>query len=598
MLKVNIFAPHISGFSMRFIVGTILRQMCMLLFAPNGKAKMNINFDTYLLYEELTETLHALASEHPKLCEISSIGQSREGREILLAEITNKNTGPAHDKPAFWVDGNTHAGEVTGSMCALHLIQTLLTGHGTDERITRLLDEQTFYVLPRLSPDGAERYLTTPHTLRASTRPWPEQEPDPGLQPDDLDGDGHIVQMRVADPNGEWRVSEKDPRLMVPRTPEENEPDGAYYRIYKEGIFKDYDGFERKIAQSFHGLDMNRQYPYHWREDAEQRGAGPYPLSEPESRAHVDALLARKNVYSLHTYHTFCGALLRPYSNRPDSDMPGHDLAVYKAIGDRGTKLTGYPNISVYHDFRYEADKFITGAFDDWAYDYYGILAFTVEFWSMAKAAGVEVDNFIEFFRNPPEEAQLKMLAWNDEELDGDGFIAWRPFDHPQLGRVEIGGWKTKFTAQNPPPKYLEAECEKLTAFALAHAATAPRLEANFKTETLAPNLRRLELTIENTGYLPTNVTQVAADKKLTKPVKAEISLPQGASLVSGEPVIELGHLAGRSALVGGSWKDSAFFNGLPSDYARRVVWVVEGAGEVRVEIRGEKAGTLRRTSA
>ena len=136
--------------------------------------------------------------------------------------------------------------------------------------------------------------------------------------------------------------------------------------------------------------------------------------------------------------------------------MREHDLAIYKALGDRGTEITGYPNISVYHDFAYDTKKYITGAFDDWAYDYYGVFAFTIEFWSMARASGVEVDDFIEFARHPPEEAALKMLAWNDRELNGEGFVPWKPFDHPQLGRVEVGGWKTKFTFQNPPPKYLE----------------------------------------------------------------------------------------------------------------------------------------------
>ena len=553
---------------------------------------MKTSFDRYLRYEELTRTLQSLAEEYPDLCTVSSVGESYEGREIWLAELTNSATGPASTKPAFWVDGNTHAGEVTGSMCALYLIETLLTGYGTDERITRLLDEQTFYVLPRLSPDGAERYLTTPHTLRASTRPWPDPEPEPGLHPEDVDGDGHIVQMRVEDPNGEWRVSEKDPRLLVPRAPDE--AGGTYYRLYREGLFEDYDGFERKIAKPFQGLDMNRQYPYYWREDAEQRGAGPYPLSEPESRAHVDAILARKNVFGVHTYHTFCGAILRPYSNRPDEEMPEQDLAVFKTLGDRGTELTGYPNISVYHDFRYHPKEVITGAFDDWAYDYYGVHAFTIEFWSMAKAAGVEVEDFIEFFRRPSEEDQLKMLSWNDSELGGEGFIEWRAFDHPQLGNVEIGGWKTKFTTQNPPPKYLEAECASLTSFALSHASAAPRLTADLKTERLAPDLRRLELTVTNTGYLPTNVTRVAADKKLVKAVTAEITLPENSALVSGERELDLGHLAGRSALAGNSWKNPAFFAGLPSDYTSQVVWVVRGEGAVEIEVHSEKAGEVR----
>jgi murein tripeptide amidase MpaA len=553
---------------------------------------MKTNFDAYLRYEELTRILRDLAQEYPALCKVASIGKSYEGREIWLAELTNEKTGQAGTKPAFWVDGNTHAGEVTGSMAALYLIEHLLENHGTDDLATRLLDEQAFYVLPRLSPDGAERYLTTPHTLRATPRPWPEPEEEPGLHPEDVDGDGNILQMRVEDESGEWRVSERDARLMTPRAPDEADPEATYYRLYTEGTFKDYDGFERKIARPLYGLDMNRQYPYHWQD--EEMGAGPYPLSEPESRALVDFFLDHNNIFGVHTYHTFCGAILRPYSNRPDDEMRELDLAIYKALGNRGTEITGYPNISVYHDFNYDPRKPITGAFDDWAYDYYGVFAFTIEFWSMARASGLQVEDFIEFFRNPPEEASLKMLAWNDTKLNGEGFVPWSAFDHPQLGPVELGGWKTKFTYQNPPPKYLEAECEKLTRFALSHACTAPRLRTRLQTQQLSTGLRRIELVVENAGYLPTNVTRVAADKKLARPVEVTLGLPPGASLVSGEREVELGHLAGRSALTGNRWKSPAYFQGLPSEYARRTFWVVRGEGPVEVEVRGGRAGTKR----
>ena len=294
---------------------------------------MKTNFDAYLRYEELARTLRELAEEYPGFCKLLSIGKSYEGREIWLAELTNQETGQASTKPAFWVDGNTHAGEVTGSMAALLPIEYLLENHGKDDLATRLLDEQAFYVLPRLSPDGAERYLSTSHTLRATPRPWPEPEEEPGLHPEDVDGDGNILQMRVEDESGEWLVSRKDARLMVPRAPDEADPKTTYYRLYREGAFKDYDGFERKIAPPLYGLDMNRQYPYQWRAEDEQTGAGPYPLSEPESRAQVDFLLDHTNVFGAHTYHTFCGAILRPYSDRPDAEMPEHDLAVFKALG-------------------------------------------------------------------------------------------------------------------------------------------------------------------------------------------------------------------------------------------------------------------------
>lgn len=144
---------------------------------------MKTSFDEYLRYEDLTRTLHALAEGHPSLCRVESVGKSVEGREIWLVELTNTRTGPADDKPAFWVDGNTHAGEVTGSMAALYLIEHLLEGYDQDDLVTRLLDEQVFYVLPRLSPDGAERYLTTPHTLRSNPAPGPSPSPSRASSP-------------------------------------------------------------------------------------------------------------------------------------------------------------------------------------------------------------------------------------------------------------------------------------------------------------------------------------------------------------------------------------------------------------------------------
>ena len=41
-------------------------------------------------------------------------------------------------------------------------------------------------------------------------------------------------------------------------------------------------------------------------------------------------------------------------------------------------------------------------------------------------------------------EDDLKLIGWNDEQLGGKGFVDWYPFDHPQLGRVELGGWTAR----------------------------------------------------------------------------------------------------------------------------------------------------------
>ena len=138
---------------------------------------------SFYTYEVLTELLHDLVAAYPALAEIASIGKSLEGRDLWLVTVTNKQTGPALEKPAYWIDGNTHAGEVTGSTVVLSTLWSYLTNYGRDAMLTRILDRSAIYLLPRISVDGAERYLTTPYSLRSSTRFYPYEEERDGLYP-------------------------------------------------------------------------------------------------------------------------------------------------------------------------------------------------------------------------------------------------------------------------------------------------------------------------------------------------------------------------------------------------------------------------------
>lgn len=57
----------------------------------------------------------------------------------------------------------------------------------------------------------------TPRIIRSSTRPYPfDEEPVEGLDVEDVDGDGRILSMRIADPNGNWKCHPDEPRLMIP----------------------------------------------------------------------------------------------------------------------------------------------------------------------------------------------------------------------------------------------------------------------------------------------------------------------------------------------------------------------------------------------
>src|SRR6185437_13015989 len=85
-----------------------------------------IAFDRFYRYAELTELLHAFAGEYPQLVAIESIGKSHEGRDIWVLTITNAATGPASEKPAFWVDGNIHSTEVAASAATLEIRHALV----------------------------------------------------------------------------------------------------------------------------------------------------------------------------------------------------------------------------------------------------------------------------------------------------------------------------------------------------------------------------------------------------------------------------------------------------------------------------------------
>ncbi len=208
---------------------------------------------------------------------IESIGKSHEGRDIWVLTVTSAASGPAAEKPAFWVDGNIHATEVAASVAALYFLQTLVTQYGKDPDVTRALDTRAFYVCPRFNPDGAEWALADkPKWVRSSTRPYPWDEDEiEGLTVEDIDGDGRILQMRLPDPNGLWKDHPEQPGLMVRRDPIET--GGRYYRILPEGTVEAWDGFTLRVKKNKQGLDLNRNFPANWRQEFEQLGAGPYP---------------------------------------------------------------------------------------------------------------------------------------------------------------------------------------------------------------------------------------------------------------------------------------------------------------------------------
>jgi len=552
-----------------------------------------VRFDTYYRYKDLTRILHEFAEENPQLVRLESIGQSYEGRELWLVTVTNFEVGEAEQKPALWVDGNIHASEVSPTSACLYLLDRLVTVFGSDPDITRCLDTRTFYICPRVNPDGAEWALADkPKIIRSSTRPYPyDEDPIDGLVMEDVDGDGRMLMMRMPDPNGAWKVCPEEPRLLVRRDP--TETGGEYYRLFREGRIESYDGVTIEAQPIKEGLDLNRNFPPNWRQEHEQDGAGPFPTSEPEVRAMAQFIASHRNITGGVAFHTMSGVLLRPYGDQPDEALPPEDLWTYEKIGAKGSELTGYPAISVYHDFRYHPKQVITGVFNDWLYDHLGLYAWVVEIWNPQSQAGIEEIKYIDWRREHPLEDDLKLLKWSDEVLGGEGYVDWYPFDHPELGPVELGGWNWLYALKNPPPMLLEKEIAPFADWLVWHLLISPCLELyQVDVKPLGQDTYHIRVVVQNTGWLPTYVTKKAMEKKRVRGVVCEIELPEDAILEAGRQREVLGQLEGRA------YKPSAHFTYYQSDVTAdraKVEWVVRApqGGSVTVTARHERAGSV-----
>jgi murein tripeptide amidase MpaA len=557
-----------------------------------------MNFNHYFTNEEIEEILKNWETSHPDLVSTDQIGSSYEGRPIWLMIITNRLTGDAKGKPAMWIDGNIHATELTGATAALFIADALLDGYTQNDRpqhdrISRLLDHFVFYIVPRVNPDGAAWALApNPMFVRSGVRPYPWEEKDQGLHTQDIDQDGRILQMRIPDPNGDWKVSSIDPRLMEKRSIDDT--GGIYYRILPEGLLEDFDGYIIREARDLQGLDFNRNFPFEWKPENDQYGAGPFPGSEPETRALVEYLTHTLNVNIVLTFHTFSRVLLRPFSTRADDTMDQNDLWVYKKMGERGTTLTGYRCVSTFHDFTYNPKEVTYGAFDDWMYDHLGAYSFTVELWDLPTEAGIKDRKFTEWWRDHPHDQDALILKWIDEHGEADSYIPWKPYDHPQLGKIEIGGWNTLYSWRNPPHAYVEAEVSRHLAWILALSETLPRLTIHtLEALPLGQDTYHLNLVVENAGFLPTYTSQQAQKRACVRPVRVDLTLPDHTKIINGKRRIELGHLEGRSNKL---WV-TATYAGSPTDNRAHAEWVIAApkGTEITIHISSERAGTITR---
>ncbi len=524
-------------------------------------------------YQALSQKLEQIAAMNSSITELKSIGKSSAGRNLWMLQVSGK--GDAIDKQALLIAGNLEGNHVIGSEVALGVAEYLVQNYGKNEDVTSALDTRTFYIIPRLNPDGAEAFFAdTLYELTGNLNPRDEdydwQTDEDG--PEDLNGDGMITLMRVKDKDGEWMADKDNPRLMKKK--EDGTPLDQLYTIFPEGRDNDGDGLYNEDGPG--GFNINRNFPHNFGYKA--KGFKVYPASENETKALIDFMTRYNPEYETQPHKNICGILLfSKYDNlaagtgiecgtpdfpevpekyqaspatgggamfmfgrrggddegpqRPPSDPQPkktnpQDEYIFKSISEQYKEITGIKSA--------ESEK-PSGSLLEWGYFQYGVPTFSANLWSLRQAAPEKPERGDNHDKSSSGETQAtsqmdprtammqrnmgrtpggdgqsgssgmdkKWLQWIGQHNQGKGFIDWTEFDHPQLGTVEIGGFRP-YLRTNPPAEMIPGLTQPHAEFALYLASQFADIEITEpEVEKLSSGLYRVKVKLQNNGELP-----------------------------------------------------------------------------------------------
>jgi hypothetical protein len=600
----------------------------------------------YLAHDDLTRTLRALV-DGTDVATMRSLGRSHEGRDIWLVEIGRRSGPPLGTRPGLLVVGNLEGDHLLGSYLALATIRHLLDDAGS-EAVDAMLRDQVVYVIPRLNPDGAETMFATPLAERTrNARPFDDDndgriDEDPA---EDLNGDGLITMMRVADPTGAFMVHPDDARLM--KRADAGKGESGAYTVFWEGRDTDGDGFVNEDGPG--GVDLNRNfqhaYPY-WARDA-----GPHMVSEPETRALMDFMIAHDNVAAILTFGHADNLVTPPDSRgnladasvselsafadeslaevfswdaptsgagsrgfffffdggpprlrgaqpgrdndpesgrRPATTVHTDDVEYFKAVSDAYRDITGIATVVL--------NREAEGAFFQYGYFQYGVPSFSTRGWGVPETPDAEEgegEEQEEGNEETPEQdapdgrpgRTSQPAGGEDQGVDAtllaaadaaglEVFVNWTPFTHPDLGEVEIGGFRP-YRLTNPPPAMLAEYGDAHAEFVVKLAGMLPRVRIAEQDVTAhGGGLFTVSVEIENTGYFPTALEH-GVTSRAVEPTMVQIQVDPEAVVSGDDKTTYVQRLAGSGA-------------------RERVSWLIRGRAGASVEIvvRSAKGGT------
>ncbi|TAH34857.1 MAG: hypothetical protein EYC70_13705 [Planctomycetota bacterium] len=494
----------------------------------------------YLAPDEVLEHLRSLR-EQGRMDWIR-LAVTAEARELGVAAFGER---ALPGRPAILVVADPAGDRPAATAVALALCEALAEGGSP------LLERATVYVAPLANPDAAARAFAGLAPRRGAAV---DEDRDGLLDedgPDDLDGDDLLLQMRVPDPTGDWRAAEADARALVRAQRDKGEA-GAY-RLLPEG--RDDDRDRAYNEDDLGGADWDGNWPHRYR--AHVPASGPYPLSEAETRALAEFVLGHP--------HLALVIVLGAEDNLSKPPEAGDDRSAKatKPLAE-DAKLLALWSERWLKDAKNKPRSGERGAggFAEWAYFQAGLPVVQSAVWSPPLDASASAGKDGEKEGDATEDGagkkndgagkkddkdvpdEVKLLRWNDQALGGAGFVPWRKFQHPDLGEVEIGGWKP-LALHNPPAGELPALAEQWRARLESLAEDLPRLSwAKVEVRELGDGVLEARATLVNSGLLA-SMSEMGSVTNRPRPLRVLLELPEGGALLAGERIQSVERLGG-----------------------------------------------------
>ncbi|HXJ60409.1 MAG TPA: M14 family metallopeptidase [Verrucomicrobiae bacterium] len=541
----------------------------------------------YLDHKTLTRDARALARSHPAIVHLESACVTTQKNDVWRLELGSGPEAERRVRPAMLIVAGIEGNDQVGPVSVMRWLETLAGGYQGDDRIKHLLDTTTVYAWPRVNPDAAGHFFAKPR-VEIATNDKPVDDDHDGLVdedgPEDLNGDGLITWMRVEDPEGEYMLDPVDARLLLKADRFKGERGG--WQLWTEG--RDNDGDKRWNEDGPGGVNFNRNFPYGYRFFATD--AGRHPISEVETRALADFVIAHPNIAVAFTFGAADNLVQTPKGEapkRPPTALHEEDLAWYRELGKSWRETLGLKK-----ELSASTEP---GTFSDWIYFHRGRLSLAARPWSpalqleLAKTQGTDAkpkddaprkeaapddstkrDQAKDKSADKPKETDNRneedraFLKWIDQHAT-NLFVPWKKFDHPDFPTqtVEIGGF-APYARTAPPPALLADLTEKQGRFLTELAGKLPRIGVHrIEVKHLGESVYDITAHIENTGVLPTQLAQGGLTREVL-PTRV-ILKTDTKNILSGQRTVMLDAIQGHAA--------------------KEVRWVVRAKGESKLDL-------------